>query len=181
MEYTVEYTGYGSVHETQALHLVPKQAKSLNVTHAALALPKIEKSTDFDVTVVFSNDEQLRQNNPPNTWEVFWLFFNYKINANTGKKDCNYFILKPNGCELGTAYEELGQTFIATTNEPKNEMMRKYTLRMVKIGKRVQVYLDHKLIMDSTDERYYDMEGDLGFYTEDAHVVVYSYDFVKLK
>jgi hypothetical protein len=181
MEYTIAYDGYGSVYSTPIVHLSPKQAKSLDVTHAALVIPKLEKSTDFDIEVEYSNDEYLRINNPPNTWEVFWLFFNYTIDPATQKKTCNYFLIKPNGCELGTAYDELGQTFIATTEEPKAELRKKYILRVVKSGVRVQVYVDRKLVMDVTDQRLYNVAGDFGFYTEDASVTVYSWKLVKLK
>lgn len=181
MDYTVVYNGYGSVNSTTAVHLAPQQSKSLDETHAALVIPKLQQAVDFDIEVEYSNDECLRINNPPNTWEVFWLFFNYTVDPATQKKKCNYFLIKPNGCELGTAFDELGQTFIATTNDPKAEMRHKYILRVVKNGVRVQVYVDRKLIMDVTDQRLYNVAGDFGFYTEDASVTVYSWKLTKLK
>jgi hypothetical protein len=116
--------------------------------------------------------------------EVFWVMFNYVQVGNTTSTDkkTNYFILKPNGCELGTAYGDLGQNFAATTTTPTlafGTSPHQYQYTITKRGYHVTAAVDGVLVFDATYNAttLYDQEGVVGLYCEDAAVQVTSVNF----
>jgi hypothetical protein len=106
--------------------------------------------------------------------EVFWVMFNYVQigNATSNDKKTNYFILKPNGCELGTAYGDLGQNFTATTSTPTLALGTPYQYTITKRGYHLTVAIDGVSVLDATYDHtgLYDQEGVIGLYCEDATV-----------
>jgi hypothetical protein len=175
----VEYDGYGTVQfDSDGVLFAPAAATEPDVTHAVLLLSeRVERAPlrDFRAKLRVTNVAQLRTP-VPNDWEVFWLFFNYTVDSR-GKKKCSYVAVKPSGIELGLAFDEIGQTFLATTSTGKRPIGATYDLEVVKEGKRLRVYVDGVLGLDHTDTRLYDVAGNVGLYNEDARTRVISAEF----
>ena len=109
----VKYDGYGKVTiENKTIILKPKVSTDANETHAAL-VTTIERAKDFMLEIDAVTKCQLREKSQSNAWEVFWIFFNYNPTVD-GKKKTNYFMLKTNGYEFGTAWDEVEQGFSDT-------------------------------------------------------------------
>src|SRR4051812_43059945 len=98
--WTTIFGGFGcvsvsEVNGSRRMRLRPKTATQANETHACLVVgPHFGDSVTFQTGVV--TFEQLRQNNPPNPWEMAWVVWHYR-----DPEHFYYFILKPNGWELG--------------------------------------------------------------------------------
>src|SRR2546428_5155163 len=107
-------------------------------SHASLALTNAtfsDQIIELDVRTV----EQLRQGTAPNPWEVAWVAFRAANNS------FYYFILKPNGIELGKAIDSATlnkQVFLFTADSPR-----------LKIGDRKRTHLNsrHDQISDAID------------------------------
>ncbi|HKR72576.1 MAG TPA: family 16 glycoside hydrolase [Candidatus Nitrosocosmicus sp.] len=172
------YSGYGStgvknVDSRSVFYLNPKAVTSAAQTYAALV-----KSTDnfcnFTMQVHMNTVKQLRQNSPPNTWEVGWLFFRY-----TDTFHYYWVAVKPNGIELGkkdcnTCTNPVdGQKFLVTKSIPKLNMntWNKVTVDMV--GNHVKVYWNGNLVIDYIDRAMSSKlaSGNIAMYTEDAYVL----------
>jgi len=127
--------------------------------------------------MIVNTEQQLRQNTAPNPWEVFWLFFNY--NPTKNGKTTNYFLLKPNGVELGTAKNAVGQTFLQTGAAPAPAVGLANKIEIEKIGTRVRVWINGVLATDKTGG-IVDVAGSIGLYSEDALVRVTNVQVTKL-
>lgn len=168
--WTTVYDGLGSVtYSTGGIVMYPMSATSASETHAALTLANISPLRNFRLTVTAITEMQLRQNSPPNPWEVFWLFFNY--NATPTGKNTNYFILKTNGIELGTATDSIGQTFLQTAPTTIPAVGQLNTFQIEKIDSSVTVSINGAKVIDYTGA-VFDTPGSIGLYTEDAGVKV---------
>lgn len=177
--WTTAYTGYGSVTYDAASGVVlsPKVSTQPTETHAALSLANLPKMRNFRASMTVTTEQQLRTNSAPNAWEVFWLFFNY--NATPTGKATNYFLLKPNGVELGTATHELVQTFLQTGPAPAPAIGIANKLDIEKIGTRVRVWVNDVLAIDQAGGLL-DVEGSIGLYTEDARARISKVQVTKL-
>ncbi|EKD42505.1 MAG: hypothetical protein ACD_73C00132G0003, partial [uncultured bacterium] len=173
----IPYDGYGTVSfdAVNGIILQPKAATTPGETHAALALSKLtlqSPMTNFKVTVRVTTEQQLRTPTP-NPWECFWIFFNYTIGPN-GKKITNYFTLKTNGIELGTAYDEVGQTFLVTNSTPTLKIGVANEIILTKLDQQLQITIDGKVALtyDGTTmpTPLINTAGSIGLYTEDAKV-----------
>jgi hypothetical protein len=104
--------------------------------------------------------------------------FNYQQigDATSTNKTTNYFILKPNGCELGTAYDSLGQTFLASTSTPTLTLGTPYQYSISKRGQLLTVAINGTQVFDATYTGSYDQKGFIGLYCEDSAVHVSSVD-----
>jgi len=172
------YDGYGNVNFGGGMiSLKPKTSSSPSETHAALVLSKL-RVKDFTVSIKAVTKEQLRTGSTPNPWEVFWIFFNYNF-VSGGKKETNYFMLKTNGCELGSACGDTDQKFLATTNDPKLDTGTEYEYVIDKSGSSVNVSIDGNNIINFSDSGsdLYDDYGYIGLYAEDAHVLITEVNF----
>ena len=175
----VEYDGYGNVtFDNEKVVLEPKISTSENETHSALVLSYLQVK-DFRIRITANTVEQLRENSVPKSWEVFWIFFNYNATEN-GNKETNYFILKPNGFEFGSAWGETEQCFVATNNEPILELDTEFEYDIVKSGLDIEIKIDRKIIYKNTvnSNDIFDCYGSIGLYTEDAKVAVSSVEFL---
>lgn len=177
--WTTVYDGYGSVTYDAAKGIVmaPQTSTTYDETHAALVLGKNATAKNFRLSVTGITEQQLRQNSSPNAWETLWIFFNY--NPKGDGKDTNYFALKPNGVELGTAYQDLGQTFLYTgpTNATAVGVSNKFDIE--KIGNHVTVSINGHVVTDFTGALV-DVPGSIGLYSEDARVRITNVQFTPL-
>lgn len=174
--WTTAYDGYGSVtyDARYGIILEPKTATAPSITHAALALANLAPVKNFSLSVTANTTNQLRQNSAPNPWEVCWLFFNYHTTP-TGKST-NYILLKPNGIELGTAYQELGQTFLYTAQTTAAAIGVNNKFEIQKSDGRIVLYLNGQKVIDYSGAMV-DVPGAIGVYTEDARVHVTAAQF----
>jgi hypothetical protein len=162
---------------TSGIVLAPQVSTEPSETHAALTLAKLPKMRNFRAALTVTTEQQLRLNSPPNPWEVFWLFFNYNPTA-TGK-NTNYFLLKPNGVELGVAKQQIGQTFLQTGAAPAPAVGAANKIDIEKIGTRVRIWVNGILAVDRTGGLI-DVEGSIGLYTEDARARITQVKVTKL-
>jgi hypothetical protein len=146
--------------------------------NSAVLILSLVTAKDFTLTVVATTIQQLEAS--PHPWEVFWVFFNYQQigGPQATNKTTNYFILKTSGCELGLAYDNVGQTFLDTTTTPTNTLGTPYEYTVVKTGKQVTISLNGTQIFANTYDQLYDQNGFIGLYCEESLIQVYSVDFV---
>jgi len=176
-EWNVVYTGYGrSEFSGGSLSLEPKASTRKEETHAALALNRFSQRCpirDFILEATASTEQTLRQPEA-NPWEALWIFFNYRPVGR--EKENNYFILKPNGTEVGRAYGEIGQDFLFSDGAPALALGRTNHYRIEKWEGHFAVYVDGKdlRIPSEVGLQLYAHPGAIGFYTEDARVRIDS-------
>ncbi|MCK9186413.1 S-layer homology domain-containing protein [Candidatus Gracilibacteria bacterium] len=170
----VEFAGYGTVGieaegSNKLLHLSPKVADSAGSTHASLVTGPL-----YDGAIQFQSKiftvQQLRTGSSPNAWEVAWVVWNY-----TDNDHFYYFIPKPNGWELGKRDPEYagGQRFLATGSDVLFPIGQWYDVKIEQdASNKITVWVNGSQITSFTDtERPYS-SGNIGFYTEDAHIHV---------
>ena len=168
-----EYSGYGHVEFSPSINEIlmsPKPARSPQSTHASLVLSKFSLPNDFELIVEYKNNQALRSVNP-NTWEVFWLFFQYRKEQD-GTKSTNYVIAKPNGMELGKAYGEVEQVYVKTVDSPKATFNQWHQLRIKKHQQALKVLFDQQQAFDTNMQDLFTHEGFIGLYSEDASVTI---------
>lgn len=150
----------------------PKTSTSPNETHAALTLTT-QTYEDVEMHLKVKTNKQLRQNSTPNPWEVAWIMWRYQDDWHH-----YYFIFKPNGIELGKKQNENQaeeQIFLYTANEPKLKIDEWNTWYIKMSGNHIEIWLE---MPDGSMQRvvnYHDNApivgpGNIGLYTEDAHV-----------
>lgn len=108
--------------------------------------------------------ERLRRNTRPNTWEVGWVFFRFRDLENY-----YYFILKPNGWELGKKHGSDEQIFLATGAGKRLVIGRWHRIAIGATGARIRAWVDGALVLDFTDPDPL-LSGKVGLYEEDARV-----------
>ncbi|MFA5012406.1 MAG: hypothetical protein WC644_10705 [Ignavibacteria bacterium] len=175
----VNYDGYGEVKlESDLILLKPKISTEEYETHAAL-ITTYERVRDFSLEINAVTKSQLRENFYPNAWEVFWIFFNYKP-TDDGKKKTNYFLLKPNGYELGTAWDEVAQGFSDTGDTPSLTLGEEYKYSIIKTGRNLRISINDAVIIDKEfeEDKLFDETGNIGLYSEDAEVEISSVDLI---
>ena len=167
-----EYSGYGKViYQDNKIFMAPKEARIPQNTHASLVLSKFKVLSDnFEIVVDYKNVTSLRKVKP-NTWEVFWLFFNYVPGADN-VKTANYVVAKPNGIELGRAAKLTEQAFIKTAEEPRATFNEWHRLKVHKAGGALKVYFDEVFVFETSEDQLFTAHGKIGLYTEDASVVI---------
>lgn len=171
-----KYSGYGKVLiENEKILLHPKKSVLGNETHAALVLYN-KNLESFKVSLNYRVNP-LRKN--PNSWETFWLFFNYQVKEN---KETNYFIFKNNGIELGKAWGEIEQIFIVTKDSPKLEYNKFYNLEITKNKEKLEVFVNNVKVLTSNEKdilKLFSHEGQIGLYSEDAIVEILNFKICK--
>lgn len=176
------WNGYGEVAfeaQTQSLRMRPAAVRKKSETRSALVLSK-QKLGEYSIEITYTNLEPTRSdesgNLRPNAWELFWLFFDYRV-GNDGKKEANYLIIKPNGTELGRAFGELGQSFFKTASRPHVGYGHVVQLNMDRTSKKVLVSangysFDSGSLNPFAGNLPYS-PGKIGLYTEDADVRIH--------
>jgi Domain of Unknown Function (DUF1080) len=169
---TVNITSSTATDTNTVFYEEPKTSTSPNETHAALTLTT-QTYEDVEMHLKVKTNKQLRQNSAPNPWEVAWIMWRYQDDWHH-----YYFIFKPNGIELGKKQNENQaeeQIFLYTANEPKLKI-DEWNIWYIKMsGNHIEIWLE---IADGSMQKvvnYYDNtpimgSGNIGLYTEDAHV-----------
>lgn len=155
--------------QAQVMWVAPAAATSLSQTHAALVTSSTTFTNDVNFRGTTRTIKQLRQNNPPNPWEVSWLVWNFKDNTHF-----YYVVLKPGGWELGKADPAYpgAQRFLATGSNVQFPVGSWNTFDIVhnQATGTMTVKANGSLLVSFTDtERPY-TSGKVGFYSEDAEV-----------
>jgi hypothetical protein len=153
------WNGYGEVKQKGDTWLLsPKVATAVNETHSCLVLSdEIEKTGKF--TIEAKTIAQLRQNDPPNVWEVAWVVFS--------AKDQSYFwytLLKKNGLEIGY-FTEGQQHFVLTKDTPKLIISYPHVFKFNLLFSRLELRIDNnpRVIIPRRITK-----GRLGYYCEDS-------------
>lgn len=108
--------------------------------------------------------KQLRQGSTPNTWEVAWSMFRFRDLSNY-----YYFILKPNGFELGKKQGSDAQIFLVTGDQPRLQVGKSNRIQIHAVGARIRVSVDGAQVLDFTDPHPLPA-GSVGLYEEDSQV-----------
>ena len=164
---TKKEKGNGSVYQ-----IYPKISKLKKETHASLVVSR-QNFSNFKLIADVRTDAQLRKNNPPNSWEVGWIFFRY-----TDTFHYYWFTLKPNGIELGKKDCDKcidpveGQIILFTGPVPKLKIgeWSKWTVEAV--NNHIMISVDGKRVVDFTDDNMSKelSKGQIAMYSEDAKV-----------
>jgi hypothetical protein len=144
----------------------PETSMKSGETHSAL-VTSLSTYGDMDLSVDIRTVRQLRRNGAPNPWEVGWLLWHY-----TDDTHFYYFILKPNGWELGKedpAYPG-NQRFLATGSSPTHAIGSWYTVQVVQTGTELTVSVNGAEIVQLSDRERPYLTGSIGLYDEDASV-----------
>ena len=150
----------------------PKSSTNPNETHAALTLTT-QTYEDVEMQLKVKTNEQLRQNSTPNPWEVAWIMWRFQDDWHH-----YYFIFKPNGVELGKKQNENQaeeQIFLYTANEPELKINEWNTWHIKMSGSHIEIWLkmadgSWQKVVDYHDNAPILGPGNIGLYTEDAHV-----------
>ncbi len=150
----------------------PKSSTNPNETHAALTLTT-QTYEDVEMQLKVKTNEQLRQNSTPNPWEVAWIMWRFQDDWHH-----YYFIFKPNGVELGKKQNENQaeeQIFLYTANEPELKINEWNTWHIKMSGNHIEIWLkmadgSWQKVVDYHDNAPILGPGNIGLYTEDAHV-----------
>jgi hypothetical protein len=133
-------------------------------THSALMTSPAgtgDQAISFGVTTL----AQLRTGSDPNPWEVAWALFRFRDLANY-----YWFIVKPNGWELGKKQGSDSQIFLATGARPQLVVGRRTQVQIRAEGPRIRVWVDGGLVVDYLDRSPLPAGGSLGLYEEDSRV-----------
>ncbi len=173
-DWGIIYAGYGCVEintdgSTQVLQQEPMTSTNLSETHAAMVIgPEFSSSLTYELRVY--TDAQLRQNDPPNYWEVAWIVWHY-----TDDEHFYYFIPKPNGWELGKEDPNYNgsQRFLNTSSDTLFPIQQWYDIKIEHniTTNTMTVYVDEQLIVEFTDYETPYTSGNIGLYNEDARVM----------
>lgn len=168
------WNGFGSTSwSNTTLTLLPKAPTQPSESHSALVVSKTSLKPPYRVQFNLTTVSQLRQNSPPNPWEVGWFVFGYKQDGKF-----KYILLKPNGygLELGESLLNDAQNFLYTSPFNRDFFpvgqtyamdmeVKKQTITLTINGIR---YLTYTL---STKDQL-TLDGKIGFYSENAKVVI---------
>lgn len=166
-----EFAGYGcnaviATGGERGLQVSPKASQKPDETHAALFVgPTFGGDLSFKCGV--RNLAQLRTGSSPNPWEVGWVVWSYQDKAHF-----YYFVLKPNGWELGKldpAYKG-GQRFLASGDDPLVTLGLRHEVQVEQHGATLKVAVDGKDLTTFTDRERPYVGGRVGVYCEDAAV-----------
>jgi hypothetical protein len=150
-----------SRHAGDAVTIWSRSPLTPETTFSALVTSKrAVADTDFSFTT--ATLEQLRLRTSPNAWEVGWAMFRFRDLENY-----YYFILKPNGFELGKKHGSDAQIFLVTGESPALTLGREHHVRIVAIGARIRIWVDGAEVIDFTDPDPI-TSGAVGLYEEDA-------------
>jgi hypothetical protein len=175
-----DYAGFGSVKtivtstatNQRALQQMPMASTQTGETHASLVTSTTVKYTNVELRVKMRTRKQLRRNSPPNAWECAWLMWKY-----VDMWHHYYFILKPNGIEIGKKDNDRQaeeQVFLYTADNPKLVIDRWENIKISQVDNRIRVWRGSTLIADAVDrtmsQTLGNSPGSIGLYNEDAHV-----------
>lgn len=176
LEWRTVYDGYGTVNwdvNLQQITMSPKPATQPTETHAALVVSKSSYHQPFQLNYTMKTTKQLRVGSTPNAWEVGWLVFGYKTDGKF-----KYLILKPNGygLELGESLLNDKQNFLYTSafNQDLFPVNKDYNVTIIAQNNIITITINGKQYApySLTNKDALTVDGQYGFYTEDAAVQV---------
>lgn len=133
-------------------------------THSALVTSP-PSAGDQGLSFTATTIQQLRTGSAPNPWEVGWAMFRFRDLENY-----YWFILKPNGYELGKKQGSDTQVFLATGTSPRLQLNHSNRIEIRAEGSRIRVAVDGVPVVDYTDAHPLPSGGSVGLYEEDARV-----------
>jgi hypothetical protein len=133
-------------------------------THSALITTK-RAWRDQTISFTTTTLGQLRAGSAPNVWEVGWVMFRFRDLENY-----YYFIVKPNGFELGKKHGSDAQIFLATGETARLVVGRPHRVWVQVRGARIRAAVDGVEVVDFTDPHPLLSPGSVGLYEEDSHV-----------
>lgn len=149
--------------ENGELSLKSQPPTTISETHSALVTSK-KAGSNYRFETDVATLDQLRQNNSPNTWEIAWVLFRFQDLTRY-----YYFILKPNGFELGKKHGSDGQIFLVTGENFKLELNKRYRWKILTKEANIQIFINEIKIIDYTDPDPI-LNGSIGLYEEDSLV-----------
>jgi hypothetical protein len=158
-------TWWGNVgFDAKAVTLSSAVPTSPAETHSALVTSK-RRWRDQTLSFTTTTLAQLRARTTPNVWEVGWAMLRFRDLENY-----YYFIVKPNGFELGKKHGSDAQIFLATGDLPRLSVGRAHKVRLQAQGARIRASVDGVEVLDFTDPNPLLSPGSVGLYEEDSHV-----------
>jgi cellulose synthase/poly-beta-1,6-N-acetylglucosamine synthase-like glycosyltransferase len=165
------FNGYGTVSMAGSgphvvVDLQPAATESRKVTHSALVVSRSAYS-DFVATLHVRTLRQLRHGaaGAPNPWEVGWVVWHY-----TSNQRFYALTLEPTGWVLSKqdpAYRG-GERFLASGRTPVFRLGVPHIVGIVQVGNQITVSADGRLLTHFTDTQRPYLNGEFGFYCEDA-------------
>jgi hypothetical protein len=152
--------------------MYPSISRSSSDTNANLVI-STQKFSNFEESIDINTVKQLRQNSPPNTWEVGWIFFRY-VDA----FHYYWFTVKPNGIELGkkdcdTCTDPVqGQQCLASDTNPTLNIGSWSNWKVNIVGNHIIITVNGNKVVDFVDQTMSPKlsSGSIGMYNEDASV-----------
>jgi len=160
--------GVKQMHDgNNVLFLEPKPSTESTETRSALVLSALEYK-DFVLSLDVMTERQLRQNTPPNPWEVAWIIWRWQDNTHF-----YYFNVAFDASEVGKydgGQNPQNQKFLVSTETLTAVVGQWMHWDITVRGDHITVEVDGTRIFDFEDSSSFDT-GKLGLYTEDAAVV----------
>lgn len=133
-------------------------------THSAL-VTSAPATGDGTFAFTATTVAQLRTGSAPNPWEVAWAMFRFRDLTHY-----YWFILKPNGWELGKKQGSDRQIFLATGRSPRLALGSANRVRIATDGGHIRVLVDGSRVVDYLDVSPLPAGGSAGLYEEDSRV-----------
>jgi hypothetical protein len=157
--------------------------KSTSGTHAGLALTTLHNYKNFHLALDVKTKMQLREGlYPPNPWETAWIMFNY-----LDKSHHYYFILTPNGIELGKKDNNMQveqQIDLISRENPRGSIGSWQHIDLVVNENHFLTYVNGSKVLDYIDENMskerFGSGGAIGLYCEDAEGIFDSLYIARL-
>jgi hypothetical protein len=135
-----------------------------NESSSALTLSE-SKFRNFHLALDVRTKDQLRQNSPPNHWEVAWVIWHWNDNTHF-----NYFVVKTNGAETGKydgGVNPVDQKILYSNDQPTAQIGKWMHWDITVNGKYVVVKVDGAEVFQFSDESSFS-DGQIGLYCEDS-------------
>ena len=164
-------SGVGISGGKHVFFIYPKVSTSLKQTSANLVISTSQFS-NFNMDVNVKTAEQLRRNDPPNSWETAWILFRY-----TDTFHYYWFELNSGGVELGKkdcdhcTDSVQGQIFLSTVEHPNLKVGDWSHWKITAVGNHIRLAINGTRVIDFVDHKMSDRlaSGSIGLYTEDAY------------
>ena len=164
-------SGVGISGDRHVFFIYPKVSTSSKETSANLVI-STRQFSNFNMDVNVKTAEQLRRNDPPNSWETAWILFRY-----TDTFHYYWLELNPEGAELGKKDCDhctdsfKGQIFLSTVDHPNLKVGDWSHWKITAVGNHIRLAINGTRVIDFVDNKMSKelAQGSIGLYTEDAY------------
>jgi len=159
--------------DTNVFVLSPQSADSKNVTHSALVVSTLEFQ-NFTLSADVRTDQQLREHNPPNSWESGWIMWHW-----IDPTHLYYIAMKTNGPEVGKydgGTNPSSQIILKTKSSPQAKVGEWNHIDLKVVGNHIVLLVDKIKVFDFYDNSSFS-SGKIGLYCEDSRV---SFDNIRV-